>query len=177
MLKLSTEGTKEGAKNKMIESMGGHRTDGLGGSGMQEIRVKVKRLTASRWFQVCFIIALAGGAAGAGMMFKQIQDDIEANAPKTWQFNKCSEDEKHLCCNGLKENCDKPVNDVVFAGIHNSMSSAQDNWLAPNNFYREVGALDKGYRGLMIDLYMFDPDVASCTTSGSNPGSNCEVYR
>ena len=37
-----------------------------------------------------------------------------------------------MVCNGLEALCDRPVNNVVFAGTHNAMSSSQDNWMFPN---------------------------------------------
>lgn len=188
MLKMSVAGTKDGAKNRMIESMGGERTDGLGGSGFHRIQVKFKRLKANRWFQLFFIVACAGGAAGTGMVFKQIQDDIMESKSTEWEFNQCTQDQRNTlgeCCNGLNENCDREVVDVMFAGVHNSMSSAEDNWLAPNNFYNEIGALDAGYRGLMIDLHMHNVDGEDCHTPANEEDNddnfvyvsdNCELY-
>jgi hypothetical protein len=38
------------------------------------------------------------------------------------------------------------------------MSNAQDVWLTPNNRLPHWGALQNGYRALMVDLYLHDDD-------------------
>ena len=43
------------------------------------------------------------------------------------------------------------------------MSNAQDGWLSPNNFLPHIGALNAGYRALMIDTFLFDGDFNAST--------------
>lgn len=87
------------------------------------------------------------------------------------------------CCNGLVSNCALPVNDVMFAMVHNAMSSRDHNFLA----YNQLGSLEKalvaGYRGLMIDSCICDGSIGediqnfiagketSTTTMENNKGS------
>ena len=56
-------------------------------------------------------------------------------------------------CNGHEELCDRPFNEVVFAMTHNSMSNAQERWLAPNQNLPIERQLEDGIRGLMLDTY------------------------
>ena len=84
---------------------------------------------------------------------------MEKEEPK-WSFKQCRGSN---CCNGLASNCDKPLNEITFAGVHNSMSNAQDGWLSPNNFLPHIGALNAGYRALMIDTFLFDGDFNAST--------------
>jgi hypothetical protein len=58
-------------------------------------------------------------------------------------------------CNGDQTLCDRPVNEVVFAGTHNSMaaSSAQGNWFFSRHT-DDIGAqLAAGVRAFLIDLH------------------------
>ena len=60
------------------------------------------------------------------------------------------------CCNGLIGNCDRPLNDVMFAMVHNAMSSRDYNFLAYNHIDSLEKSLVAGYRGLMIDSCICD---------------------
>jgi len=42
MLKMSVDGTKDGAKMRMIEMLGGERSDGLGGSMAHKLKIKIR---------------------------------------------------------------------------------------------------------------------------------------
>lgn len=54
-------------------------------------------------------------------------------------------------CNGVSSNCNRRVNEVMFATLHNAMSSEEDGFYGPNHALRLEKALDAGYRGLMIE--------------------------
>ena len=55
-------------------------------------------------------------------------------------------------CNGWKELCDKPVDEVVFAGTHNSMSAATyNNWFFAQQENGITQQLNNGIRALLID--------------------------
>jgi len=54
-------------------------------------------------------------------------------------------------CNGYVELCDKRVDEVVFAGSHNSMSSSDLGWELALQTGDIVSQLDSGIRALLID--------------------------
>ena len=55
-------------------------------------------------------------------------------------------------CNGSIELCDRPLNEVVFAGSHNSMSAATyKNWFFAQHEAGISQQLDAGIRALLID--------------------------
>jgi hypothetical protein len=57
-------------------------------------------------------------------------------------------------CNGHVELCDRPLDDVAFAGTHNAMSSATyPNYLFAQQEKGLKGQLDDGVRALMIDAH------------------------
>ena len=60
------------------------------------------------------------------------------------------------CCNGLASNCNRPVNEVSFAMVHNAMSSRDNLFGGYNNLLGLEDALVKGYRGLMLDSCICD---------------------
>ena len=65
-------------------------------------------------------------------------------------------------CNGFDFLCDRKLNEVAFAATHNSMSSAEDEWIAPNHLYAIVRQLDDGIRGLNLDTYMWQDQPFLC---------------
>ncbi|MGI9538962.1 MAG: hypothetical protein ACR2N6_02295 [Miltoncostaeaceae bacterium] len=57
-------------------------------------------------------------------------------------------------CNGHKELCDRTVDEVVFAGTHNSMAAAEvPDWFLANHAAWIPKQLDAGYRALLIDTW------------------------
>ena len=54
-------------------------------------------------------------------------------------------------CNGLASNCQRRINEVMFATIHNAMSSRENNFLVPNNYFPFEDALVAGYRAISLD--------------------------
>lgn len=57
-------------------------------------------------------------------------------------------------CNGHRELCDRPLDQVAFASSHNSMSAASEpGWLFPTHEDGIVEQLDGGIRGLLIDSH------------------------
>ncbi len=67
-------------------------------------------------------------------------------------------------CNGLAELCDRPFDQVLFAGTHNAMSSSEDGWNFPNQEYAFVRQLEDGIRGLNFDTYMWNDEAYLCHT-------------
>jgi hypothetical protein len=58
-----------------------------------------------------------------------------------------------LRCNGHPALCDRRLDQVVFPATHNSMSSADDGWLAPNQTHTIKRQLEDGVRALLIDTH------------------------
>ena len=58
--------------------------------------------------------------------------------------------------------CDRPLDEVVFAGSHNSMSSDERGWLAPNHRYAVPTQLEDGVRLLNFDVYEQDGEAVLC---------------
>jgi len=57
-------------------------------------------------------------------------------------------------CNGAAELCERPLNEVVFAGAHNGMGSATNpTWLFPNQDIGIRQSLDRGVRAFLLDPY------------------------
>jgi hypothetical protein len=61
-------------------------------------------------------------------------------------------------CNGDRALCDHRLNEVVFAGAHNSMSAAElDGWMFPNQEKGSVSLLGHGIRALLFDVHYGTP--------------------
>ncbi|MGE3856156.1 MAG: hypothetical protein AB7G21_04240 [Dehalococcoidia bacterium] len=58
-----------------------------------------------------------------------------------------------LGCNGLVELCDRRVDEVFFAGTHNSMSAASLRWVFPAQDAAIPQQLEAGYRALLLDTH------------------------
>lgn len=55
-------------------------------------------------------------------------------------------------CNGLASNCDRKVNEIMYATVHNAMASLDDGFFFGYNNYQPLeDALEAGFRGLMLD--------------------------
>ena len=65
-------------------------------------------------------------------------------------------------CNGLTELCDRPLNEVLFAGTHNAMSSTEDGWNFPNQEYAFTRQLEDGIRALNFDTYWWNDEAYLC---------------
>jgi len=68
-------------------------------------------------------------------------------------------------CNGHAALCDRPYNQVVYAGTHNSMASEARSFMAPNQFETVETQLAAGVRLINLDLYKPDDEVLSCHSS------------
>jgi hypothetical protein len=56
-------------------------------------------------------------------------------------------------CNGMVALCDRTLDEVVFAGTHNAMSSANLRWVFPNQRRWIHAQLAAGYRALLLDIH------------------------
>ena len=56
-------------------------------------------------------------------------------------------------CNGHPELCDRRIDDVVFAGTHNSMSAGYEGFVIPNQTGGIQTQLRRGIRAFSMDLH------------------------
>lgn len=63
---------------------------------------------------------------------------------------------KPIKCNGYTELCDRPVNEVVFATTHNSMSISDYGWVWPSQDGTITDQLNYGIRAFLIDTHYYD---------------------
>ncbi len=68
------------------------------------------------------------------------------------------ETEAAVGCNGHEELCDRRIDEVVFAGSHNAMSSSDLGWDLALQTGDMVTQLDHGVRALLIDALYWDDD-------------------
>jgi hypothetical protein len=59
-------------------------------------------------------------------------------------------------CNGSDELCDRPLDEVVLAATHNSMSAPLKGWYSSQQDRGIAGQLQDGIRGLLIDTHYAD---------------------
>jgi hypothetical protein len=87
-------------------------------------------------------VALLVAALGAGWFI--LRNPVQASTPPP----------AILACNGFPELCDRPVDQVVFAGAHNAMSN-QDapGWMFPHHEAGMPQMLQDGIRALLIDVH------------------------
>lgn len=60
-------------------------------------------------------------------------------------------------CNGAVELCDRPLDQVVLPGTHNSMSNEEYGWALPNQHYSIPTQLEMGVRAFLIDTHYGKP--------------------
>jgi hypothetical protein len=72
-----------------------------------------------------------------------------------WSFIR-ERQQPELACNGHVELCDRPINDVVFAATHNSMSIAEYGWVWPSHDGNITNQLNAGVRAFLIDSHYWD---------------------
>jgi hypothetical protein len=105
----------------------------------EQAREPVRRRRAAPWIAggvaALLLVILAGALIGTGAT-KPAQAAADAG------------------CNGHVELCDRPLDDVAFAGTHNAMSSATyPNYLFAQQEKGLSGQLDDGVRALLIDAH------------------------
>lgn len=68
-----------------------------------------------------------------------------------YQFMQCTDGQP--CCNGLSSICNLRVDEVMFAGSHNAMSSRDKTfYIAPNHLLSLEQSLKSGYRAINMDI-------------------------
>jgi hypothetical protein len=77
-------------------------------------------------------------------------------------------------CNGHVELCDKTLDEVTFAGTHNSMAAARESgWYSPYHLGGIRQQLDDGIRALLIDTHFGQPGPGG-TIFSANPDESGE---
>jgi hypothetical protein len=61
-------------------------------------------------------------------------------------------------CNGHAALCDRRVDEVAFAGTHNSMASAEAGFIPPNHTFGLRRQLDDGIRAMLLDTHYHTDD-------------------
>ena len=92
----------------------------------------------------CFVVSLLGGMACQSSGENSVDSESQ--------------------CNGLEVLCDRRVDEVAFAGTHNSMSSTEDGWMFPNHDFNFERQLDDGIRALNIDTHWWNDEAYLCHT-------------
>src|SRR5688572_1750021 len=67
-------------------------------------------------------------------------------------------DAEKLRCNGLAQLCDRRVDQVTFAGTHNSMAASKEGWYAANQLDGIPARLRAGIRALLIDTQYWETE-------------------
>jgi len=132
LLKESKKGTAKGAEDGVVEAMGGVRSDGLGSSERKRWWAKLRRWEGTREFKVIVVVGLLAGVAGSGWVMTGVGQELRGMEADSWEFSECGASSVD-CCGGLESNCDKRLDEITIAAVHNSMSNAEDLWIAPNN--------------------------------------------
>ncbi|MGB0872688.1 MAG: hypothetical protein ACPGWS_03110 [Solirubrobacterales bacterium] len=79
-------------------------------------------------------------------------------------------------CNGSRDLCDRPLNEVAIAATHNSMSvAAKPNWLFPAQEEPVSTQLADGIHGLLIDVYFAYPGKRVYTDTERSTPKAAEV--
>jgi hypothetical protein len=77
-------------------------------------------------------------------------------------------------CNGHRELCDKPLNEVVFPATHNSMSVPLPGWFSAMQEAPISRQLQDGIRGLLIDTHYADKLPNGKVRTDLAPGEDVE---
>jgi len=106
----------------------------------------------------------AGNQTYRGALFDFIQCDGGQNNTTSQ-----SHSETATCCNGLTSNCDLRINEVMFATMHNAMSTADEGYFRPNHDKSMELALEAGFRA-------FELDICNCDSGGGVKLKFCHGY-
>jgi hypothetical protein len=90
---------------------------------------------------VLFLLAVSGAIAGAVMHMKKSTQNAAASGIQ----DNDDEGNQTRSCNGLASNCQRRVNEIMYATVHNAMSSSQNTLAASNNILAfEVSSFSYG---------------------------------
>jgi hypothetical protein len=77
--------------------------------------------------------------------------NVEANSLQGLSEDYGYDQDGRMLCNGFALNCHRRANEIMYATVHNAMSSREDSFLAFNNLLPLEDALRAGFRGLTLD--------------------------
>jgi len=81
-----------------------------------------------------------------------------------FKFNQCNgESDIGDCCNGLPGLCDLRADEILYATLHNGMSTVNDGFFVGANHVGQLEeALEAGYRGLNLDICNCGGELVFC---------------
>ena len=153
---------------------------------------KRKNNRCCSWPVIVIAVLLLAGAGILIWQFAPIGQAVNAVVPgisslvptpspgstptSTFQFNQCTTTDD--CCNGLDTICDLAVNEVLFAGTHNSYASQDKGFLffLGNQLNNIEDQMEAGYRGINLDLCGCSNSLVMCHNTCSVTMSVNEVF-
>ena len=134
--------------SRFSDDTGGQTAETTYSERMRAKRQFGKRLMIA-WVSVAGTVFLGVVLWKNGLIFHSNDASVSAiqGASSTSGFD----DEGNMLCNGLALNCHRRANEIMYATVHNAMSSRDDNFLAFNNLLPLESALAAGFRGLTLD--------------------------
>ncbi len=80
-----------------------------------------------------------------------------------FQFMQCDDNDTGNCCNGVGGLCDMRANEIMYATLHNGMSTVENGFFyGANHEFSLEGALEAGYRGLNLDICNCNGEINFC---------------
>jgi hypothetical protein len=136
---------------------------------------------------VFILLAVAGILFWQFGPFREVVDSVVPGAsptsvtdgsPSSFQFFQCKKNNTDDCCNGLDNICDLKVNEVLFAGTHNSYSSTDTGFpfLLANQGIKLENQLKAGVRSLNLDLCGCGNEIVLCHNSCLVTRNTKEIY-
>jgi hypothetical protein len=119
--------------------------------------------------------AVVPGMGSTGPTPSPGSSPTSGSAP-TFQFNQCTTTKD--CCNGLDTICDLGVNEVLFAGTHNSYASQDEGFLffLGNQLTKVEDQMAAGFRGINLDLCGCSNSLVMCHNTCSVSRNVNEVF-
>jgi hypothetical protein len=127
------------------------REEDRGTIAARKHRHKVRQVVTIVCSVVGFVVAV--GIVTAAVLANVLGDSTQRN-PDIYTIPS----DRANACNGYPELCAKQVHEVVWASTHNSFSSLEDRYVAPNHYYSLKMQLEAGFRSFMVDLWQWDKD-------------------
>lgn len=97
--------------------------------------------------------------------FQQTQPPILSPSATTTSAPSPTPLQPSVGCNGLESLCNVPLNEIIFATVHNAAATSDVQIVAPNHDRSLLEALQAGYRGLNIDLGLCNGELSLVHTS------------
>ncbi len=99
-------------------------------------------------------LLVVGLALGVATLWLAVRNPLAAPEPTSVR-----------ACNGHYALCDRPVEEVAFAGAHNAMSNAEiSDWMFPHHQHAIPRQLRDGVRALLIDVHYGFPGASRIKT-------------